>query len=189
MRIRGILLAGGASSRFGAQKLAHPLSDGTPIGRRAALNLRAAVDDVLVVHRPNDETVVRIFAGLPVTLFASARCHEGMGGSLAAAIAVSAAADAWIIALADMPFIAPPTIQAVRDVLAQGADIVQPVHAGQGGHPVGFAARLGAELAQLAGDEGARGVLRRHAANIRRVAVGDANIRRDVDVPGDLATD
>ena len=52
MKLQGILLAGGTGSRFGAQKLAHPLPDSTPIGRQSAINLLAAVENVLVVHRP-----------------------------------------------------------------------------------------------------------------------------------------
>jgi len=184
--IRGILLAGGASSRFGSQKLLHPLADGTPIGARAATNLREGVGNVLVVVRPGDIALKRIFAEAGCDVIETPRALEGIGGSLAAAIAASLGAQGWVIALADMPFIAVETVRSVRDALTQGAEIAQPVYAGQGGHPVGFAASFGDKLAALSGDEGARFLLRRHAANIRNIEVEDANIRRDVDVPGDL---
>lgn len=185
--IRGILLAGGTGSRFGAQKLTHPLPDGTPIGRQSALNLLAAVDDVLVVHRPGEDAVMRIFAGLPVTLLASERCHEGMGGSLAAAVAATADAASWIVALADMPFIQPASILAVRHALEAGASIAVPSLEGRRGHPVGFSAAWREALSGLVGDEGARRIVAAQADVVTQVAVGDAGIFRDVDVPGDLA--
>lgn len=185
--IRGILLAGGASSRFGSQKLLHRLPDGSLIGARAAATLRAGIGNVLAVVRPGDAELMRIFAEAGCDILETPRALQGMGGSLSAAVAASRNAEGWVIALADMPFISVETVQSVRDALAQGAEIVQPVHARQGGHPVGFSARFGDELAALSGDEGARSLLRRHAANIRSIDVADANIRRDIDVPADLA--
>ncbi len=186
MKIRGILLAGGIGSRFGSQKLVHPLPDGTPIGRQSAMNLLTAVGDVLVVHRPDDEAVMRIFAGLPVTLLASGRCPEGMGGSLAAAVSASAEADGWIVALADMPFIQAASIAAVRQSVEAGSSIAAPAYHGRRGHPVGFSAVWRDALSGLAGDEGARRILAAHGDAVVSVPVVDAGILRDVDAPADL---
>ena len=54
MDICAILLAAGSGSRFGGDKLLHPLADGTPIGVQAARNLLAAAPDVIAVVRPGD---------------------------------------------------------------------------------------------------------------------------------------
>lgn len=186
MKVRGILLAGGISSRFGSQKLVHPLAHGTPIGRQSALNLLAAMDDMLVVHRPGDEALMRIFAGLPVTLIASARCHEGMGGSLAAAVCASEDADGWIVALADMPFIRQASLTAVLHALQAGAPIAVPVCEGKRGHPVAFSAVWREALSGLTGDEGARRILATHPDAVVEVPVQDAGVLRDVDVRADL---
>ena len=216
MNIRGILLAGGTGSRFGSQKLAHPLPDGTPLGRQSAINLLAALDDVLVVHRPGDESVMRILfpsalgasgnpfgtgfavqpnstgvrlaVELPVTLLASERCLEGMGGSLAAAVDASTDADGWIVALADMPFIQSASIRAVRRALEAGASIAVPVFNGGRGHPVGFSAEWRDGLSGLRGDEGARRILAAHGDVVLSVMVEDAGILRDVDAPADLVS-
>jgi molybdenum cofactor cytidylyltransferase len=65
--------------------------------------------------------------------------------------------------------------------------LVAPFHAGQRGHPVGFAAGFGTELLSLSGDAGARDLLARHASSLTRLDVNDPGILIDVDTPGDLA--
>jgi molybdenum cofactor cytidylyltransferase len=70
--------------------------------------------------------------------------------------------------------------------LLDGAVLVAPFHAGRRGHPVGFAAGLGAELLAANGDAGARDILARHASSLTRLDVDDPGILIDVDTPGDL---
>lgn len=187
MKVRGILLAGGASSRFGSQKLLHALPDGTPIGARSAAILREGVGNALAVVRPGDVALMRIFAEAGCDVLETPRALEGMGGSLAAAVSASADAEGWIVALADMPFIQPASILAVRRALETGASIAVPCVAGKRGHPVGFSAAWRGAFSGLAGDEGARRILVANADAVTQVPVGDAGIFRDVDVPGDLA--
>ncbi|MGH8772938.1 MAG: NTP transferase domain-containing protein, partial [Burkholderiales bacterium] len=55
--IAGVLLAAGASSRFGSNKLLHPLPDGTPIAVAAGRNLKRAVEDAFAVVRSHDEAL------------------------------------------------------------------------------------------------------------------------------------
>ncbi len=52
--IAGVLLAAGSGSRFGGEKLLHPLDDGVAIAAHAARNLLAAVPDVIAVVRWGD---------------------------------------------------------------------------------------------------------------------------------------
>jgi len=183
---RGILLAAGASSRFGANKLLHPLPDGTPIAIASARSLLAALPGSLAVVRPGSEALQALLreAGCEVTV--CHRAEEGMGLSLAHAIAESADASGWVVALADMPFILPGTISAVAARLNAGALIAAPALRGERGHPVGLSAVLRQELLDLQGDEGARSLLRRHVTSIQLIEVDDAGIHRDVDTPGDL---
>lgn len=186
MTIRGILLAGGASTRFGSQKLLHRLPNGRTIGEQSALNLVEGAGNALAVLRPGSDELKQLLAGTGCEVMETDRAFEGMGGSLSAAIAATADASGWIIALADMPFILPATIAAVRDALMGGASIAIPVVDGERGHPVGFAAEWKAELIALAGDEGARRVIARNANRVCEVAVSDSSIHKDVDQPDDL---
>ena len=188
---RGILLAAGASSRFdidrrGANKLLHALPDGQPIAAASARHLNAVLPGSLAVVRPGRPDLEALLreAGCEVTV--CARAEEGMGYSLAHAVAHSAGAQGWVVALADMPFLRPATIALVAAAVAEGAVLAVPSLGGRRGHPVGFAASLREELLALEGDEGARRVLQGHAAALRLLEVDDPGIHRDVDTPRDL---
>jgi len=194
MRVVGILLAAGRGSRFGGDKLmaplraaAHGVPAGTPLGVAAARNLVAALPDSVAVVRPGDEALSRLLVATGVRLVECASADDGMGTSLACGVVAAADADAWVVALADMPWIDPTTIVKVADALRAGANITAPALRGQRGHPVGFARRHHAALAALTGDVGGRGILQRNAAGLTIVDVDDPGILGDVDRPADLA--
>lgn len=187
--IRGLLLCGGAGARFGGGKLlATAPGDTVPIGVRAARSLVAGTGNALAVVRPGDGVLADALRAAGCEILASEACARGMGASLAAAVEATRPASGWLVALGDMPGIAPATHAAVRDALAGGATLAAAVDAGgRRGHPVGFSAALYAELAALDGDEGARTVVERHRARLELVRVDDPGIRLDIDTPGDLA--
>lgn len=186
--IVGILLAAGAATRFRANKLLHPLPGGTPIAAAAAQNLRAALARVIAVVRPGVPELERALAATGAEVTVCADATAGMGHSLAHAIAAAPEAAGWVVALADMPFVAPATIRGVAAALADGAPLAAPAYRGERGHPVGFAARYRDELCALSGDAGARAILGRDRARIRIVAVDDPGVLRDIDTPEDLAS-
>jgi len=184
--IAAILLAAGAGARFGGEKLLHPLEDGVAIAAHAARNLLAATPDVIAVVRWGDFPLYDMLEqeGCQVTMFQGA--ERGMGASLAHGVAQARGADGWLVALADMPRIAPGTIRSVIDALRQGALIAAPVHKGERGHPVGFGAALRDELLALDGDQGARAVVERHGDAARLIECDDPGILFDVDRKSDL---
>jgi molybdenum cofactor cytidylyltransferase len=185
--ILGILLAGGVARRFGADKLLHPLADGTPIAAASGRHLKAALPRVVAVVRPGAPELERVLRaeGLEVTVCAQAA--DGMGTTLAHAVRAGGAAAGWVIALADMPFVRPETIGRVAAAIAGGAALAAPVHGRNRGHPVGFGARFRRELEGLAGDAGARELVKANAAGLVLIPVDDPGVVRDIDVPADLA--
>jgi molybdenum cofactor cytidylyltransferase len=185
--IVAILLAAGSGSRFGGDKLQHPLADGVAIAAHAARNLLAVVPDVVAVVRRGDFPLYDLLEqeGCRVTDFQGAA--RGMGASLAHGIAQARDADGWVIALADMPNVSPETIRSVVAALEAGALIAAPEYGGKRGHPVGFAASLCHELLALDGDEGARAVLERHRREVKLLECADPGTLIDIDQRDDLA--
>ena len=184
--IAAVLLAAGAGSRFGGEKLLHPLEDGVAIAAHAARNLLAVTPDVVAVVRWGDFPLYEILEqeGCQVSMFQGAQ--RGMGATLAYGVGQARGADGWVIALADMPRISPGTVRTVMAALEEGALIAAPAHQGERGHPVGFGAPLREELLALDGDQGARAVIERHREAVRLVECEDAGIFYDVDRKSDL---
>ena len=109
-----------------------------------------------------------------------------MGASLACGVTAAADADGWVMALADMPWIAAATIRAIAEAIASGADIAAPSYRGERGHPVGFSRRHCQALASLTGDAGARWIIERHLDRLTWVDVDDPGVLRDVDTRDQL---
>jgi molybdenum cofactor cytidylyltransferase len=197
MTIVGILLAAGTGSRFGGHKLLAPMSAGdklpppmsgdTPLGAVAARNLAAALPRSLAVVRPSDARLSARLAATGLQVVECADADTGMGASLACGVAAAQDADGWVVALGDMPWIAPATIRSVADALRSGADIAAPSFQGRRGHPVGLSRHHYAALTALTGDTGARALLEENRDRVTLIDVADAGVLRDVDTPQDLA--
>lgn len=184
--IVAILLAAGAGSRFGGEKLLHPLPDGVAIGAHAARNLIAAGLDVVAVVRPGDFPLTDMLEQEGCEVTACPHAAQGMGVSLAHGVEHARHAGGWVVALADMPGIRPETIRRIAQALTDGAPIAAPGYQGERGHPVGFGARFRNELLALSGDTGARAVLQRNAAELRLIECDDPGVLYDIDRRADL---
>lgn len=184
--IVGILLAAGASRRFGADKLTHSLPDGDLVAVRACRNLVAGTDRVLAVVRPGSEALTALLQRDGAEVQVCADAEQGMSASLVFGIRACPDAAGWLIALADMPWIEPATIRKVADELRSGAAIAAPCWQGRRGHPVGFSQILRPELTALSGDQGAKTVIEAHLGQLRLVDCADAGVLRDIDKPEDL---
>lgn len=183
--VAGLLLCGGASRRFGADKL---LAGERPIAVRAARNLREGAGHALAIIPTGAAALREALQAAGCEILETDRTAGGMGATLAAGVEATARASAWIVALGDMPLVRPATIAAIRERLAAGDAIAAPFDAnGKRGHPVGFSARLRDELLALEGDTGARDVLERHASEVARIETDDPGIFFDVDTRDDLA--
>ncbi|MCC6211713.1 MAG: nucleotidyltransferase family protein [Burkholderiales bacterium] len=188
MNVAALLLAAGTATRFGSDKLLHLLPHGVPIAVQAARHLKEAVGGpVLAVARPESGALAALLRAEGCEVVVCENAAEGMGASLACAVRAVPGAQAFLVALADMPFIRASSIVAVRDALVAGAPLAAPFFRARRGHPVGIAGRFRAELEDLRGDEGARQLLAARAGEIVKVPVGDPGVIRDIDSPGDLA--
>jgi molybdenum cofactor cytidylyltransferase len=184
--IAGILLAAGASTRFGANKLLHRLPDGTPLAVSALRNLRQGVDEVVAVVRPDDTALQRMLAPEGARVVLCPRAERGMGASLACGVRASSHAAGWLVALGDMPRTPPALIACLAERMRGGAALVAPVHGGRRGHPVGFGREFFEQLCQLDGDSGARGIVEAHSARLELLPSDSAGVLLDIDLPADI---
>ena len=186
--IAGLLLAAGGATRFGSQKLLAPLADGIPLVRHTAITLRGGVDALVVVVGHDADDVTRALNGVDALIVRNDAWVEGLSTSLHAGVrALPTEADAAVVALGDQPFMDPGVVHAiVKQWKATGLPIVSARYAGTRGHPVLFDRAVFAELLEVAGDAGARGVIDREFARVAYVDV-NAPMPADVDTPADLA--
>jgi molybdenum cofactor cytidylyltransferase len=184
--ICGLVLAAGASRRFGAHKLLVPVH-GTPLVRRVTEQvLASSVEWVTVVLGRDADAVERALGGTDVRFVRNRRYEEGMSTSLRRGVeSLPADATAVVIALADQPLPSHTIIDGLIEAFhVSGRPVVVPVYSAQRGNPVLFAASLFAELLAVTGDQGARGVIARDPGRVEAVRFPFAP-PPDVDTPED----
>ena len=184
--IVGLLLAAGAATRFGSDKLRHALPHGVPIAVQAARPLKAELSRVVAVVKPGSDALAEALRKESCEVVVCENAAEGMGASLACAARAAGEAHGYLVALADMPFLRRSSIAAVRDALAGGAALVAPYFRARRGHPVGIAGRFYKDLLLLRGDEGAKKLLAAHERDLVKIPIGDPGVIRDIDRPEDL---
>ncbi|VCU72570.1 molybdopterin-guanine dinucleotide biosynthesis protein MobA [Pigmentiphaga humi] len=196
----GLLLAAGRGSRFSADGSANKLMAvlaGRPVCVAAAASLQAALPRVAAAVPASSSAAAGVLAQAGCEVVACDRASEGMGATLAQAVAslsrqYAGAGDplpAWCVMPADMPWVHPDTIAALRDAwLAlppsrRGRAVLAPVYRGMRGNPVLLGPDWTDGLTQLRGDEGARRLI---AGHVTPIEVSDPGCLRDVDTPQDL---
>lgn len=187
MNVVGLLLAAGSATRFGSDKLQHALPHGVAIAVQAARHLRSEVRRVVAVVRPDSRDLASSLSAEGCEVVVCENAAEGMGASLACAARAAGKADAYLVALGDMPFVRRSSIAAVRDALENGAPLAAPYFRARRGHPVGISGSFFQDLLALKGDEGAKQLLACNEARLRKIPIGDPGVIRDIDTPGDLA--
>jgi molybdenum cofactor cytidylyltransferase len=184
-----LLLAAGQSTRFGSNKLLHPLShkgETKPLILHAIMPWLSCFSSVSVIVRDNNLELITTLKSSEfapcLNLISATAPDTGMSASLLSGIRASQQADAWLIGLADMPFINSTVIEASRIALNGGAAITQPRFNDKPGHPVGFNKEYLSELLALRGDKGAKQILQRYPEQITAISSPDAGIHQDIDL-------
>lgn len=186
---QGVLLAAGQGKRFDASgklnKLMQPLPSGLTVAGTSAINMLSVLPATLAVISPNADSLAALLMSAGCELTVCLDAQKGLASSLLHALQhTSGDCSGWIIALADMPFVQPETIAAIVQAMQSGAGIAVPSFLGQRGNPVGFSRQYLPQLLALTGDQGARALLKTFP--VTEVAVKDAGILKDIDVPTDL---
>lgn len=181
MALAALVLAAGASRRFGSDKRLHPVQRRPMLAHTLSI-YRAVLADVGVVIRPNEPAMVALAEAAGCRVIEAADAPLGLSRSLAAGVAAMRHADGLLVGLADMPFVRADTLRALVATMRRlPRRIVRPAHAGAPGNPVGFPPSQYDALTRLRGDAGAREML--VGADVITVPVDDAGVLRDVDRP------
>jgi molybdenum cofactor cytidylyltransferase len=183
------VLAAGAATRFGSDKLA-ALLEGRPVLGHVIDALRLVpLDEIVIVTRPGRRIPE---ADPPVHRVANPSPDAGLSSSLRVGLAAirgrpGPAVDAVLIALGDQPRLDPAVIRELIRVAATSArPIVVPRYRGTGGrNPVVLRREAFGLVDAVSGDRGFGPVLDGHPDLVHELAVAGAN--PDVDTPADLA--
>ncbi len=196
MPVYALVPAAGRAERFGSAKLlarwkdrelvAHVLT--TLAGARTA----GLIDQVIVVHRPDDEDIFRLATEYLAEAVAM-RAEGTMADSLRRGIAVirelePSEEDAILICLGDQPLLRLDVIAALSDAWRAGARAVRPSYRddpGTPGHPLLLDRSLWSLAPEMTGDAGFGPVLARNATPVHVVSVAGHN--PDIDTASDLA--
>jgi molybdenum cofactor cytidylyltransferase len=169
--IAAVVLAAGASTRFGSQKLLAPI-DGVPLVRRTVEQVAAAGLDTIVVVLGREHDAIRsALEGMRVGFVVNQHFRDGMYTSLRAGIRhLGRAVSAAVIVLGDQPGISAATIDSlVAEYRRSRLPIVVPIYSGTRGHPVLFDASVFPELEAVTGDQGGREVIGRDPHRVASV--------------------
>lgn len=179
-----ILLAAGFSRRFGSPKLLHPLPSGKSIIKASIDALKESGCRFVVAIREDDSMLSNQLNAMNVALIKVSNAEKGLSSVIAEATsALSSKQEDWIgICLADMPYIQPQTLTNLTSYTTPNA-IIRPYYQGKPGHPVLFGRDYFVELTELAGDDGAKSVIKQFSDALRRIDIEDSMVLYDIDKP------
>jgi molybdenum cofactor cytidylyltransferase len=184
--LHAIVLAAGASTRFGSPKQLVRVN-GRPLMHSAVAHaVEVAGHSVTVVLGANAAELAPLLKHTPASVIVNRDWHEGLGSSIRAGVArVPGSCTAVLLLLADQAAV---TTEDLRRLIGawrrQPEYIVAAQYSGTVGAPAIFPRSRFADLAGLRGDNGARSVFMRNPDRVVRVPMESAAL--DIDTPEDL---
>lgn len=189
-KVAAVLLAAGASRRFGSPKMLADVS-GEPLVRRVARSfVEAGFAEVAVVLAPGAGDVAAALEGLGVATVINPRPADGMLSSVQAGLSsLSSGCGRIALSPADLPGLTAPVLRRLLARLPPATPLGVAVPAGEGrrGHPLVIPAALVPRI--LSWEPGRRlsDLLREPDVQVFEVPGFGIEILHDVDVPSDLA--
>lgn len=185
-KIAAVVLAAGASSRMGRNKLLVQI-DGAPMVRRAVdAAIASAASPVIVVTGNDAQRVRTALAGRAAEFVDNPEFDQGLSGSLKRGLTrVPDDCDGALVLLGDMPDVDAKLIDrliAAFDPVENRA-ICLATRNGKRGNPVLFARRFFSEIEGIQGDVGARGLIGEYPDLVCEVEAGSDAPLIDIDTP------
>lgn len=176
MRTAAVVLAAGASTRFGSPKQLARLDGETLLERAVRVAREAGCSPVVVVLGASAAQIQTECSLSDAHVVVNDDWATGMGGSIACGVRALHEVDGCVVMTCDMPAVTSAHLQR----LATSGGLAASAYAGRRGVPAYFPAAMFDELLKLHGDAGARELL--HAAKSLELTGGEL----DIDTPEDL---
>ena len=189
LKIGGIMLAAGGSSRLGQPKQFLQFEGKTLLRRAAEALVESNCAPVIAVLGAEKEKAERELDDLPVRICWNQEWRTGMSSSIRVGLKdlllIDPDLDAVLITLCDQPFVNAGTVGLITDRFAEtNKRMVAARYGGVAGVPALFSREMFDALSKLSGDKGARDLLRDPNASIETVEIKEAAI--DIDTHEDL---
>jgi len=189
LRLDAAVLAAGAGSRFGGEKLTSAYGGATLLDASLAAAFAAPVRSVIVVFGADAKVPIAASAfhrrerpGPRLVMTDNPDFGRGLSTSLRAAVKLTPLdCEGLFLFLGDMPRIPRSILAPMAKALDEGALAVAPVFQGQRGHPVLIARPMFSQLLELEGDKGAGGLLDALGEGLTTVVAPDDGVLFDVD--------
>lgn len=191
-RLVVIVPAAGHSRRMGRPKLLLPLGERSVIQRLIDAFDHPAVVEVLVVVRPDDDSLATAVSAAGATVIRPPEPPPDMKASVSCGLEAlqqrrpEQDIDGWLLAPADHPVLDADVVEAVaRAWSVSRAPVLVPTHEGRRGHPTVFARRLAMEVATIPEDRGLNWLVARYADEVEELELGRPEVLVDLDTPED----
>jgi molybdenum cofactor cytidylyltransferase len=193
MAIPGIVLAAGASHRFGQNKLLIPLGGHAVLYHALQAALTAPLDPVILVLGYESDKALQALEELrgspKLRVLKNSHWAQGRAESLKLGLAaVPAHAPGAVVLLGDMPLVTPALIARVAQAFLRAHTLCFPIYRGLPGRPVAIPRELFGEFAQLCGDASGLPILQKYweRAIKLELAPDEEPTQWDIDTPEDL---
>jgi molybdenum cofactor cytidylyltransferase len=193
MAIPGIVLAAGASHRFGQNKLLIPLGGHAVLYHALQAALTAPLDPVILVLGYESDKALQALEELrgspKLRVLKNSHWAQGRAESLKLGLAaVPAHAPGAVVLLGDMPLVTPALIARVAQAFLRAHTLCFPIYRGLPGRPVAIPRELFGEFAQLSGDASGLPILQKHWERAIKIelAPDEEPTQWDIDTPEDL---
>jgi molybdenum cofactor cytidylyltransferase len=181
-----LLLAAGASERFGKPKQLLLFGGCSLLRRTAEMASSSRARSVLVVLGYQMERMRKELVGLPVEVIVNRQWKEGMASSIRAGVQkLPPSTEAVLITVCDQPLISVEILNTIMSVYeSDGKRLVASEYGGTLGVPALFHSEFYPHLLRLQGDKGAREIIYLHRSRAARVPFPGGAI--DIDKPADF---
>jgi len=185
-KLHTVILAAGASTRFGSPKQLIRFQGQTLLQRVLASASEISASHVTLVLGAHAAEIVATLPSGQATVLINREWQEGIASSLRAAVrALPGACDAVLILLGDQPLVSAAGLERLAAAYRRNPrHVIASRYNGITGVPAIFPRWCFNDLCELRGDQGARALINRYSDHVIGLAHPEAAV--DIDEPEDL---